>query len=89
MCLADSGYQGLNNLCAHAQTPKKQSKRHPLTEDEKASNRSLWRQRIGCEHVIGRLKVFRILKECYLNRRRRFGPRFNLIAAICNRERAG
>jgi transposase len=88
LCLADSGYQGLDKLCDHAQTPKKQSKRHPLTEDEKANNRSISRQRIGCEHVIGRLKVFRILKECYRNRRRRFGLRFNLIAAICNIERA-
>ncbi len=87
--MADSGYQGLDKLCAHAQTPKKQSKHHPLTEDEQASNRSISQQRIGCEHVIGRLKVFRILKECYRNRRRRFGLRFNLIAAICNRERAG
>ena len=42
---------------------------------------------IGCEHAIGRLKVFRIFLERYRNRRKRFGLRFNLIAAICNMER--
>jgi transposase len=85
-CLADSGYQGLTQLHANSQTPKKKSKHHPLTDAEKASNRDLSRRRVGCEHIIGRLKVFRILMERYRNRRRRFGLRFNLIAAICNLE---
>jgi len=42
--------------------------------------------RILAEHVIGKLKVFRILSERYRNRRKRFGLRFNLIAAIYNFE---
>ena len=86
-CLADSGYQGLHKIAENAQTPKKPSKHHPLTDDDKTRNRAIAKQRIGCEHVIGRLKVFRILKECYRNRRKRFGLRFNLLAAICNLER--
>jgi len=86
-CLGDSGYQGLTKLHANSETPKKKSKLHPLTDAEKASNRDIARRRVGCEHVIGRLKVFRILAERYRNRRRRFGLRFNLIAAICNLER--
>ena len=86
-CLADSGYQGLAQQHANSRTPKKKSKHHPLTPDEKAANREISRQRISCEHVIGRLKVFRILCERYRNRRKRFGLRFNLIAAICNLER--
>ena len=85
-CLGDSGYQGLTKLHANRQTPKKKSKLHALTDAEKASNRDLSRRRVGCEHIIGRLKVFRILMERYRNRRRRFGLRFNLIAAICNLE---
>ena len=87
LCLADSGYQGLDKLYANSQTPKKKSKHHPLSAQEKASNRQLSQGRIGIEHVIGRLKVFRILLERYRNRRRRFGLRFNLIAALCNLER--
>jgi len=88
VCLADSGYQGLDKLEPNTQTPKKKSKHHPLSAEEKASNRQLSQVRIGIEHVIGRLKVFRILSERYRNRRRRFGLRFNLIAALCNLERA-
>jgi hypothetical protein len=38
------------------------------------------------EHVNRRLKVFRILGERYRNRRKRFGLRFNLIAALVNIE---
>ncbi len=87
LCLADSGYQGIDKYHAKSQTPKKKSKHHALTQEQKASNREIARQRIGCEHVIGRLKVFRILSERYRNRRRRFGLRFNLIAAVCNLER--
>jgi hypothetical protein len=33
-----------------------------------------------------RLKIFRILGERYRNRRKRFGLRFNLIAALVNVE---
>jgi hypothetical protein len=88
LCLGDSGYQGLDKLHKNSQTPKKKSKHHPLSAEEKASNRQLSQGRIGIEHVIGRLKVFRILLERYRNRRRRFGLRFNLIAALCNLERS-
>ena len=57
-----------------------------MTKEEKAANRQLARERIVAEHIIGSLKVFRILSERYRNRRRRFGLRFNLIAAIYNYE---
>ena len=87
LCLADSGYQGLDKRHKNSQTPKKKTKGHPLTDQEKARNREISRLRIRCEHVIRRLKVFKILSERYRNRRKRFGLRFNLIAAICNLER--
>ena len=87
MVLADSGYQGLDKQHNNSQTPKKKSKHHPLTDQDKAGNREIARQRILCEHIIGRLKVFRMLSERYRNRRKRFGLRFNLLAAICNLER--
>ena len=86
LCLADAGYQGLTNLHANSRTPKKKSKHHPLTEEQIAANRDLARQRIFVEHVIGKVKVFRILSERYRNRRKRFGLRFNLIASLYNLE---
>jgi transposase len=84
--LADSGYQGLADLHPNSQTPAKKSKLHPLSKEQKAKNRALSRKRILIENIIRRLKIFRILSERYRNRRKRFGLRFNLIAAICNME---
>jgi hypothetical protein len=85
-CLADAGYQGINNLHENSQIPAKSSKLHPLTQEQKAANRKLSHIRILIENVIRRLKIFRILSERYRNRRKRFSLRFNLIAAICNLE---
>ena len=84
--LADAGYQGLSNLHSHSRTPAKKSKLHPLSREQKASNRTLSRKRILIENIIRKLKIFRILSERYRNRRKRFGLRFNLIAAIYNVE---
>jgi hypothetical protein len=39
-----------------------------------------------CENVIATLKRFKIIADRYRNRRRRFGLRFFLIAAIYNKE---
>ena len=86
LCLADAGYQGLADLHANSRTPKKKSKHHPLTVEQKATNRELARQRIFVEHVIRKVKIFRILSERYRNRRKRFGLRFNLIASLYNLE---
>ena len=86
LCLADKGYMGITKLHANSKVPVKRSKQRPLTPEEKKANRALARERIYAEHVIGRLKVFRILSERYRNRRKRFRLRFNLIAAIYNLE---
>jgi len=86
LCLADTGYLGINTMHANSQIPAKKSKLHPLTPEQQAANRELASRRIFCEHVIGRLKVFRILSERYRNRRKRFSLRFNLISAIYNLE---
>ncbi|WP_407543020.1 IS5 family transposase (plasmid) [Deinococcus radiomollis] len=83
--IADAGYQGIQHQHAFTRTPKKASKHHPLTDAQRASNRQLARVRLPVEHVIRRLKVFRIMKETYRHRRRRFHLRVNLIAALCNR----
>jgi len=57
-----------------------------LSTEQKANNRRLSQERIVIENIIRRLKIFRILSERYRNRRKRFGLRFNLIAAIYNLE---
>jgi len=57
-----------------------------LAREQRAENRRLARERSVAEHIIRSLKIFRILSERYRNRRRRFGLRFNLIAALYNHE---
>ena len=84
--LADSGYLGITNIHENSQIPAKKSKLHPLTKEQKAYNHKLSSERIFVENVIRSLKIFRILSERYRNRRKRFGLRFNLIAAIYNFE---
>jgi hypothetical protein len=73
--LADSGYQGLVALHANSRTPAKKTKLHPWSKDQKASNRAISKERILIENIIRKLKVFRILRERYRNRRKRFGLR--------------
>lgn len=88
ICLADKGYQGLAKLHPHSCTPTKQRRKAKLEKAEQQHNRLLARLRVVAEHVNRKLKIFRILAERYRNRRRRFGLRFNLIAAIVNFELA-
>jgi hypothetical protein len=68
--------------------PKKKPRGGNLSASDKAYNRQLARQRVSVEHVNRRLKVFRILSGRYRNRRKRFGLRCNLIAALYNFEQA-
>jgi hypothetical protein len=66
--------------------PKKRSKKNPLSASDKAKNRDISSERVPCENVIAMLKRFKIIADRYRNRRRRFGLRFFLIAAIYNKE---
>ena len=65
---------------------KKKSKKNPVTKDDKKKNKEISSSRVSNEHVIGKIKRFKIVSDKYRNRRKRFGLRFNLIAGICNFE---
>ncbi len=82
--VADKGYVGLKKLHTHSLIPQKRSKNHPLLKTDKKYNQAISSVRIPVEHTIRLVKRFRILSECYRNRRRRFALRFSLIAGICN-----
>jgi hypothetical protein len=84
---SDSGYQGIKDIHKNSEHPKKKPRNGELSAEEKAENRQISRSRISNEHAIGYLKRFRILSVRYRNRRKRFGLRLNLIAAICNMDR--
>ena len=80
----DSGYQGIKKLHTNSELPLKSTKKNPLTKEQKRENHILSSSRVLVENVIRRLKIFRIIGERYRNRRKKFGLRLNLIAALCN-----
>ena len=84
--VTDTGYTGIKKICKNAVLPKKSSKNHPLTKEDKEANRKISSLRVLNENVIGMLKQFKIIADRYRNRRKRFGLRFNLIAGIYNYE---
>ncbi len=88
LCLADKGYQGIAKLHPNSCIPTKKPRKSKLDSSERQHNRNLARLRVVAEHINRKLKIFRILGERYRNRRKRFGLRFNLIAAIINFELA-
>jgi hypothetical protein len=82
--LTDTGYQGIDKLHHNSELPKKKTKKHPLTKEDKRKNRALSSERALNENVIGMIKRFKIIADRYRNRRKRFGLRFNLVAGIYN-----
>lgn len=88
LCLADKGYQGLETLQPNSCIPKRKPPKGKLSKVDKQCNQALARVRISVEHQIRLLKVFRILKGAYRNRRRRFGLRLNLLCGLINAELA-
>jgi hypothetical protein len=85
----DTGYTGITDMATvpdRILIPKKKTKKKPLTKEEKKNNRTISKKRTVIENVIGFIKRFRIIKDVYRCRRKRFGLRFNLIAGLCNYE---
>lgn len=82
----DLGYQGIGKYHSNSIHPKKNLKKKPLTKQEKKENQKINSQRVIVEHVIRKIKIFKILADRYRNRRKRFGLRLNLICAIYNFE---
>jgi DDE superfamily endonuclease len=85
-CLGDKGYQGIQKIHSLSQVPYKKPKGKKLNKQLKRENSQLASARIVVEHVYRHLKIFKILSGRYRNRGKRFGLRFNLIAAIYNYE---
>ena len=74
---------------ASSRIPRKKKCGIGLSREDKRYNHALASERISVEHVIGRLKRFRIIADRYRNRRKRFALRFALIAGIYNYELCG
>lgn len=68
----DNGFQGYEPDNTTTYQPKKKPKGGELTPQEKEANRAISSQRIGVEHSIGVVKVFRIVHDVYRNHRQAF-----------------
>ena len=84
--VTDTGYIGLQKIHPNTCMPKKKSKKHPLVDEDKKNNHEISSLRVLNEHVIGKIKRFKIISDKYRNRRKRFCLRFNIIAGIYNYE---
>ena len=82
--LADSGFQGVEEFHDACWIPHKKSKNKPLTVEQKCVNKALSSIRIYVEHVIRRIKRFKIFSSRYRNKRKRHGLRMSLICGVYN-----
>lgn len=65
----DTGFQGYEPSHVRTLQPTKKPKGRDLSLEEKAANRLISSQRIGIEHTLGGVKVFRIVHDVFRNLR--------------------
>ena len=85
----DSGYRGVQKVHANSMIPIRHKEDiAKLSDDKKATrkaeNKAISSVRMKIEHIIGRIKNFKIVAERYRNRLKRLLLRFNLICGIVN-----
>ena len=94
LVLADSGYRGIKKYHAKSELPVRHKEDLEKLSDEekvaqKAENKRISSIRMKIEHVIGRIKRFKIVAEKYRNRLKRFILRLNLVCGIVNYQNKG
>lgn len=77
-CTVDLGYIGIDKVHLNSRIPKKNSKKHKLTEEEKEYNKELAMDRIFIEHTNGWIKRFKLLSTKYRNNLKYF-PKFAVL----------
>ena len=92
--LCDSGYSGLQKYHSKTLLPIRHKEDiSKLSEAEKAvrkaRNKEISSIRMKIEHIIGRIKNFKIVAEKYRNKLKRLLLIFNLICGIVNYENKG
>ena len=80
----DKGFVGIKQLYPNAEVPHKSSKHHPLTKEQKQSNRQLAKERIMIEHRNRECKIFRICKEQSRGKHKNYERTWKLVTAIVN-----
>ncbi len=72
----DTGFIGMQAVHANTIMPKKATKNHPLTEQERVDNRVIAGIRIINEHAIGGMKRFKAASDIYRNKLPNMDDRF-------------
>jgi hypothetical protein len=81
MALGDTGFQGYELGSIPMIRPKKKPKGKELSDSEKSDNRMISRERVRVEHAIRGLKIWRIVKDVFRNRRKGFSDSAIHVAA--------
>lgn len=61
--ITDTVYQGIKKIHQASYLPKKKSKKNPLSDSDKATNKYISSMRTVVENIICKLKLFKILSE--------------------------
>jgi hypothetical protein len=77
----DLGFQGLQNEYVNVEIPHKKPKGGHLTDQQKADNQALARERVVGEHAFAGLKRYGIATQVYRNRKPNFDDRSIFTAA--------
>ena len=83
--LVDKGYAGILDYFGNALIPHKATKNNPLTHEQYSFNKMIGKLSVKIEHIIRRLKIFRICKETYRGTRESGLRRVKLISVLCNK----
>lgn len=77
----DTGFKGMESMHPNTQMPKKATKNHPLTKEDKQNNRIISGIRILSEHANAGLKRLKAASDTYRNRLPNMDDRMNLVCA--------
>jgi hypothetical protein len=84
--MVDKGFEGADKgLSVLLIIPKKDRKKNPCTEEEKARNRLIARYRIVVEHANAQLNRFTVLRQVYRGERERHSQVVRAVAVLVNR----
>lgn len=64
----DTGFQGIQHNHPNTQIPKKNTKKHPLTQSDRDDNRLISSIRIVAEHTIAGIKRYKAASDIYRNK---------------------
>lgn len=77
----DTGLKGIERTHLNTMMPKKKTKKHPLTEEEKQENKLISAIRVIGEHAIGGIKRMKAASDIYRNHIANMDDTFILLSA--------